>query len=49
MIVNPALEQYMADLLPARDPVLAEMEAYAFAHQSRSSARVAPASWRNWF
>ena len=32
MIVNPALEQYIADLLPARDPVLAEMEAYAFAH-----------------
>jgi predicted O-methyltransferase YrrM len=33
MIVNPALEQYIADLLPARDPVLAEMEAYAFAHK----------------
>jgi len=33
MIVNPALEQYIADLLPARDPVLAEMEAYAFAHR----------------
>ncbi len=30
MIVNPALEQYIADLLPSRDPVLAEMEAYAF-------------------
>lgn len=33
MIINPALEQYMADLLPARDPVLAEMEAYAVAHK----------------
>jgi len=33
MIVNPALEQYMADLLPARDPLLAEMEAYAFANR----------------
>lgn len=33
MIVNPALEQYIADLLPARDPVLAEMEAYAFTHR----------------
>ena len=33
MIVNPALEQYIADLLPARDPVLAEMEAYAFANR----------------
>lgn len=33
MIVNPALEQYMAGLLPARDPVLAEMEAYAFEHR----------------
>jgi len=33
MIVNPALEQYIADLLPARDPVLAEMEAYAYAHR----------------
>lgn len=33
MIVNPALEQYISDLLPARDPVLAEMEAYAFAHK----------------
>ncbi|MFN0101250.1 MAG: O-methyltransferase [Bryobacteraceae bacterium] len=32
MIVNPALEQYIAGLLPARDPVLAEMEAYAFAN-----------------
>jgi len=32
MIVNPALEQYIADLLPARDPVLAEMEAYAYAN-----------------
>ncbi|MBL8237192.1 MAG: O-methyltransferase [Bryobacterales bacterium] len=33
MIVNPALEQYMADLLPARDPLLAEMEAYAYANK----------------
>lgn len=33
MIINPALEQYMAHLLPPRDPVLAEMEAYAFAHK----------------
>jgi caffeoyl-CoA O-methyltransferase len=33
MIVNPALEQYMADLLPARDPLLAEMEAYAFSYK----------------
>ena len=33
MIVNPALEQYIADLLPARDPVLAEMEAYAYARR----------------
>jgi len=33
MIVNPALEQYIVSLLPARDPVLAEMEAYAFAHR----------------
>lgn len=33
MIVNPALEQYIADLLPARDPLLAEIEAYAFAHK----------------
>ena len=33
MIVNPEVEQYIADLLPARDPVLAEMEAYAFAER----------------
>lgn len=33
MIVNPALEQYISDLLPPRDPVLAEMEAYAYAHK----------------
>ena len=33
MIVNPAIEQYIADLLPARDPILAEMEAYAAAHK----------------
>jgi len=29
MIVNPALEQYIADLLPAREPELAEMGAHA--------------------
>ena len=28
-IVNPAIEQYLYDLLPPRDPVLAEMEARA--------------------
>lgn len=33
MIVNPAIEQYIADLLPARDPILAEMEAYAAANK----------------
>ena len=33
MIVNPALEQYIANLLPGRDPVLAEMEAYAYANR----------------
>lgn len=33
MIVNPAIEQYIADLLPARDPILAEMEAYASANK----------------
>jgi len=33
MIVNPAIEQYIADLLPARDPILAEMEAYALANK----------------
>ncbi|MBM3786899.1 MAG: O-methyltransferase [Acidobacteria bacterium] len=33
MIVNPSIEQYISDLLPARDPVLAEMEAYAFANR----------------
>ncbi|MBI2686056.1 MAG: O-methyltransferase [Acidobacteria bacterium] len=33
MIVNPALEQYIADLLEPRDAVLAEMEAYALAHR----------------
>ena len=29
MITNPDIEQYMRDLLPARDAVLAEMESYA--------------------
>jgi predicted O-methyltransferase YrrM len=29
MIVNPEIERYMHSLLPARDEVLAEMEAYA--------------------
>jgi len=33
MIVNPAIEQYIADLLPVRDPILAEMEAYAVANK----------------
>lgn len=33
MVVNPALEQYIQDLLPAREPVLAEMEAYAYHHK----------------
>lgn len=33
MIVNPAIEQYIANLLPARDPILAEMEAYAAANK----------------
>jgi len=28
-LVAPALDQYVRDLIPARDPVLAEMEAYA--------------------
>jgi predicted O-methyltransferase YrrM len=29
MITSPAIEQYMHHLLPARDPLLAEIEAYA--------------------
>ncbi|MBV8833013.1 MAG: O-methyltransferase [Acidobacteriaceae bacterium] len=29
MITDPSIEHYMYDLLPARDPVLAEMERYA--------------------
>lgn len=33
MIVSPEIEQYIHNLLPDRDPVLAEMEAYAFAHR----------------
>jgi predicted O-methyltransferase YrrM len=32
MITDPKIEQYMYDLLPARDPVLAEMEQYAEQH-----------------
>jgi caffeoyl-CoA O-methyltransferase len=33
MITNPDIEQYMYDLLPPRDEVLAEMEAYAAERQ----------------
>ncbi|HSU58534.1 MAG TPA: O-methyltransferase [Bryobacteraceae bacterium] len=33
MITNPEIERYMLDLLPARDEVLAEMEAYAAEHK----------------
>lgn len=33
MIVNPAIEDYISRLLPGRDPVLAEMEAYAYANK----------------
>jgi caffeoyl-CoA O-methyltransferase len=33
MITNPQIEQYMQDLLPARDEVLAEIEAYAKEHK----------------
>jgi predicted O-methyltransferase YrrM len=32
MITNPDIEQYMHDLLPPRDEVLAEIEAYAAQH-----------------
>jgi caffeoyl-CoA O-methyltransferase len=32
MITNPDIERYMLDLLPAREEVLAEMEAYAAEH-----------------
>jgi caffeoyl-CoA O-methyltransferase len=32
MITNPAIDQYILDLLPPRDPVLAEIEAYAAQH-----------------
>ncbi len=32
MITNPDIEKYMYDLLPPRDPVLAEIETYASAH-----------------
>src|SRR5664279_724908 len=31
-LVAPALDQYIRDLVPPRDPVLAEMEAYAAQH-----------------
>ena len=31
-LVAPALDQYILDLLPPRDPVIAEMEAYAAKH-----------------
>lgn len=33
MITNPEIERYMLDLLPSRDPVLAEIEAYAAQHE----------------
>lgn len=33
MITNPNIERYMYDLLPARDEVLAEIEAYAAEHK----------------
>ncbi|MBK9168234.1 MAG: O-methyltransferase [Bryobacterales bacterium] len=33
MITDPAIEQYMLSLLPERDAVLAEMEAYAAEHR----------------
>jgi caffeoyl-CoA O-methyltransferase len=33
MITNPDIERYMYDLLPARDEVLAEIEAYAAEHK----------------
>lgn len=33
MITDPAIEQYILDLLPARDDVLAEMETYAAEHR----------------
>ena len=32
MITNPDIERYILNLLPERDPVLAEMEEYAFAN-----------------
>jgi caffeoyl-CoA O-methyltransferase len=32
LLVPPALDQYVRDLIPARDPVLAEMEAFAAAN-----------------
>ena len=31
-LLSPALDRYILDLLPARDPVLAEMEAFAAEH-----------------
>ena len=33
MIVNPEIEAYIHSLLPARDEVVAEMEAYAAEHR----------------
>ena len=33
MITDPKIERYMHDLLPARDPVLTEIEAYAEEHK----------------
>ena len=33
MITNPEIERYMLDLLPSRDPVLAEIESYAAQHE----------------
>jgi predicted O-methyltransferase YrrM len=33
MITNPEIEQYLLDLLPPRDPVLAEMEDHARRHR----------------
>jgi len=43
MITDPKIERYMYDLLPARDPVLAEMERYA---EDRDIPIVGPAVGR---
>jgi predicted O-methyltransferase YrrM len=43
MITDPSIERYMYDLLPARDPVLAEMERYA---EQREIPIVGPAVGR---